>query len=54
MSAHILQKRIKIVVFRWNVNKSTIFVGYAVAQLVEELLHKLEISGLDSRFGFSH
>jgi len=41
-----------MVVFKWNVTKSTIFVGYAAAQLVEELLHKLESHGLDSRLGF--
>jgi hypothetical protein len=51
MSAYFLQKPIKMVVFRWNVTKGTIFVGYAVAQLVEELLHKLKSRGLDSRLG---
>jgi hypothetical protein len=42
------KKLIKIVVFKGNVTESTIFVNYAVAQLVEELFHKLEGRGLDS------
>ena len=42
----------KMAAFRWNITKITIFMEYAVAQVVEKLLHKLESRGLDSRLGF--